>query len=79
MNEQISVRADDPRLYVRLAVMVRDQIIGGALKPGSLVPSISRLTREQGVSRQTVGKALRMLELEGLVQRVPGLGYYVKE
>ena len=31
------------------------------------------------VARQTAAKALRLLESEGLVHRVPGLGYYVSE
>ena len=35
------------------------------------------LTQEHGIARQTAAKALRVLESEGLVYRVPGLGYYV--
>ena len=31
------------------------------------------------MARQTAAKALHMLESEGLVYRVPGLGYYVTE
>jgi DNA-binding GntR family transcriptional regulator len=29
------------------------------------------------MARATAGRALRVLEAEGLVYRVPGLGYYV--
>jgi DNA-binding GntR family transcriptional regulator len=43
------------------------------------VPSITTLTQDHGVARQTAAKALRLLESEGLVHRVPGLGYYVAE
>jgi DNA-binding GntR family transcriptional regulator len=35
------------------------------------------LRRDYGHSRQTVGKAMRILEGEGLIFRVQGLGYYV--
>ena len=41
------------------------------------MPSITTLTQEHGIARATAGKALRVLETEGLVYRVPGLGYYV--
>jgi GntR family transcriptional regulator len=43
------------------------------------VPSITTLTQDHGVARQTAAKALRLLESEGLVRRIPGLGYYVSE
>jgi DNA-binding GntR family transcriptional regulator len=44
---------------------------------GYPVPSIRTLCQEMGHSRQTAGKALRMLEGEGVVARVAGLGYFV--
>ena len=70
---------EDPRAYVRIADQVRQQITAGRLEPGQPVPSITTLTQDHGVARQTAAKALRLLESEGLVHRVPGLGYYVSE
>ncbi|HUZ38079.1 MAG TPA: winged helix-turn-helix domain-containing protein [Streptosporangiaceae bacterium] len=67
----------DPRAYVRLAAMLRGQIADGTLQSGQPTPSITTLTQEHGVARQTAAKALGVLEAEGLVHRVPGLGYYV--
>ena len=67
----------DPRAYMRLAALIRDQIASGALAPGGRLPSIAVLRRRHNHSRQTVGKAMRVLEDEGLIYRVPGLGYYV--
>jgi GntR family transcriptional regulator len=67
----------DPRRYVRLAAMLRQRIHDGTLPPGSPVPSITALTEELGWGRQTGGRALQLLEREGLVFRVPGLGYHV--
>ena len=40
-------------------------------------PSITTLSQEYGHARQTCAKALRTLEDEGLLTRIPGLGYYV--
>ena len=67
----------DPRAYVRLASLLRAQIINRTLPPGTPLPSITTLCREHGFSRTTASKAMRMLESEELVSRVPGLGYYV--
>jgi GntR family transcriptional regulator len=67
----------DPRPYVRLAVMVRKRIAEGELEPGDPTPTITRLVQEHGHTRQTCAKALRLLEDEGLLYRVPGFGYYV--
>ena len=69
----------DPRAYMRLAALIRDQIASGTLAPGGRLPSIAVLRRQHGHSRQTVGKAMRILEGEGLIYRVPGLGYYISQ
>jgi len=67
----------DPRAYVRIAALVREMISNQALPPGSHAPSITSLCREHGHARHTCGMAMRLLEDEGLLYRVPGLGYYV--
>lgn len=67
----------DPRAYRRLAALIRQQIGDGTLQSGQPSPSITSLSPEYGHARQTCSKALRILEGEGLLARVPGLGYYV--
>ena len=67
----------DPRAYVRMAGMVREMISSQVLPLGSPAPSITRLCHEHGHAGQTCGRAMRLLEGEGLLHRVPGLGYYV--
>ena len=67
----------DPRAYVRLAARLRREIAEGALTPGMPTPSITTLSQQYGHARQTCAKALRTLEDEGLLTRIPGLGYYV--
>lgn len=57
---------------------MRSQIASGRLSAGAKAPSITTLAQEHGVARQTASKALSALEDEGLLQRVPGLGYYVR-
>jgi DNA-binding GntR family transcriptional regulator len=65
----------EPRLSAHR--MLREMIPSQVLPPGSPAPSIIRLCREHDHVRQTCGRAMRLLEDEGLPHRVPGLGYYV--
>jgi DNA-binding GntR family transcriptional regulator len=73
----VELNANDPRSYVRMAVMIRQQIAEGNLQPGDPTPSIETMAEEYRHARQTCAKALRLLVDEGLAHRVPGLGYYV--
>lgn len=68
---------EDPRIYVRVLLHIRQQIENGTLSPGEPTQTITSLCREFDCTRQTVAKALRMLTDEGLLIRYPGLGYYV--
>jgi DNA-binding GntR family transcriptional regulator len=62
---------------MKIAAAVRERISGGSLVPGKPVPTITELCQLYGYSRGTVRKGLRILEGEGLLCRVRGLGYYV--
>jgi len=70
--------ADDPRLYMQVAKSFRERILDGDLKPGDAVPSIRMTCQATGYSRQTIGKAFRILESEELIERIPGRGYFVE-
>jgi GntR family transcriptional repressor for pyruvate dehydrogenase complex len=72
-----TISASDPRRYVWLAGTLANEIESGRYAPGKRLPSIAELCIDFGLSRQTAGKALRLLEGEGLIERVPGLGYFV--
>jgi DNA-binding GntR family transcriptional regulator len=67
----------DPRAYMMLAAQFRAQIAEGILGPGDKLPSITSVSEERGCSRQTAGRAMQVLERDGLVHRVQGLGYFV--
>ena len=64
---------------MQLAGVLRKAIMAGTYPPGTATPSITTLSQEHGLARQTVAKAFGLLVDEGLVVRVPGLGYYVAE
>ena len=77
MKRPVDLGEADPRSHVRLAAHLRQQILNDDLEPGRPVPSITTLSQESGHARPTCGKTMRLLEQEGLLIRVPGLGYYV--
>ena len=57
---------------------LREAIINGTLKPGERLMEV-QLAEEMGVSRTPVREAIRKLELEKLVVRVPRKGAYVAD
>lgn len=57
---------------------LRKDIESGRLAPGGRVPSESELVARFGASRITVGRAVRDLQLQGLVERRVGSGTYVR-
>jgi GntR family transcriptional regulator len=67
----------DPRKYLRLAAVLRQRISDRSLQPGQAMPSITTLCAEHHLARGTARHAMRTLLGEGLIYRVPGLGYYV--
>lgn len=64
--------------YEQLAAQVRRLIASGTFRPGDRIPSVRRMSREQGVSVSTVLQAYRVLEAEGLLEAHPQSGYYVR-
>ena len=66
-------------LYQRVKDHVMARISSGELTPGARVPSENELVGSLGISRMTVNRALRELTEAGFLNRVPGVGTFVKE
>jgi DNA-binding GntR family transcriptional regulator len=69
---------DPTPLYEQLAVVLRQMIASGELRPRDPVPSEKQLQQEHGVSRGTIRRALDILRDEGLVVTIAGRGTFVK-
>jgi DNA-binding GntR family transcriptional regulator len=69
-------RISDPRAYRRIHAALRDQISSGHLADGARL-HIDTIAAEFQVSRDTVQSALKLLESDNLIFRVPGLGWHV--
>ncbi len=65
--------------YARLAQELKRAVAEGEFAPGSLVGSEHALARQHKLSRVTVRRATDLLIEEGLLERRPGKGLYVRE
>lgn len=57
--------------------VIRDEILDGRILPGSRMVE-TQLAKLMGISRTPVREALHMLEMEGLLEAIPRVGYRVK-
>ena len=64
--------------HARIRQTLTDQIASGRYSSGQRLPSESELVKTFGVSRPTVNRALRELQLTGLIDRRAGSGSYVR-
>ncbi|HEX2445866.1 MAG TPA: GntR family transcriptional regulator [Vicinamibacterales bacterium] len=64
--------------YRQVYAALRQEIQSGQLKRGARLASEAELVRRFGASRITVGRAVRELQADGLVERHQGSGTYVK-
>jgi GntR family histidine utilization transcriptional repressor len=65
--------------YARVKEFLKAGLAAGRWRPGALMPSEAELVAHFGVSRMTVGRALRELQSEGLVERVQGVGTFAAQ
>ncbi len=66
-------------VYQRIARDIRQRIERGELRPGDRVPSTREITSTWQVAMATATKVLAVLQDDGLVHAVPGVGTVVSE
>lgn len=66
-------------LYGRIAMLMRQRILGGRWAPQTQIPTIEGLMAEFGASRVTIRLALDMLQRDGLIERFRGRGTFVTD
>ena len=70
---------DDRPIYGQIADRVKFAVAGGVLRPGDLVPSVRELSKQLVVNPNTVARAYRDLQTEGLLESVRGMGMQVAD
>ncbi len=69
--------SDERPIYGQIADRVKFAVASGVLRPGELVPSVRELSRQLVVNPNTVARAYRDLQAEGLLEPVRGTGLQV--
>lgn len=65
--------------YERFKSFVLAELQLGHLNPGDSLPSEPRLASSLNVARSTIRQAFRELEQEGVIERLPGQGTFIRE
>jgi GntR family transcriptional regulator len=71
-------RASGVATYLQLVHQVKHALRLGVLRPGDRLPTAKEVVEQLAINPNTVLKAYRELEREGLVAGRPGLGTFVK-
>jgi GntR family transcriptional regulator len=64
--------------YVQLVQQVKQALRVGLLAPGDQLPKVRDVAQSLAINPNTVLKAYRELEIEGLAEGRPGVGTFVK-
>ena len=75
---QIDFQAGKP-VYLQLADQIRNAAASGRLSPGDPLPALRPLAEELRINRNTIAKAYSELEAQGIVEIVPGKGFFIKQ
>lgn len=76
----ISLNYRDARpIYEQIKANFHSLIATGALSPGDKMPSVRELAVELAINPNTIQRAYRELEAEGVISSVPGKGSFVAD
>ena len=78
MNFDIAPSSTTP-IFRQILDQVRHAIVSGHIKAGDPLPSVRSLASEHAINPMTVSKAYSMLETEGVLMRLRGVGMVVAE
>ncbi len=66
-------------IYTQLIEQVKHAIASGALKPGDQLPTVRQLAADLRVNFNTIARAYRMLDQEGIISTQHGRGTFILE
>lgn len=74
---QVDPRSGVP-LYLQITEQVKRAVAVGALHPGEQLPTVKSLALELTINPNTVARAYRDLERDGVIETSPGRGSFVR-
>lgn len=78
MQFRVNFKSGRP-LHLQVADQIKAAAASGMLRAGEALPSIGPLAKELRVNRNAVSKAYSELERRGVIESLPGKGYFLKE
>lgn len=76
----IQLDLKDPRpLYEQIKYKIKDLIISGVITPGEKIPSVRELAQSLTINPNTIQKAYKDLESEGIIYSVKGKGNFISQ
>lgn len=79
MNElEIDFRSEEP-IYLQIIQQIESQVLSGRLKPGDQLPPVRELAQELNVNFNTVARAYRVMNNDGLISTQQGRGTFLLE
>ena len=78
MQIQINNASDRP-VYQQIIDHIKRDIALARLKSGEKLPTVRQLAAQLAINPNTIGKAYRQLEQEGIIVTRPGTGAFVTE
>jgi len=75
---QVNFETGKP-VYLQLADQIRYAAASGQLRPGEALPALRPLAEELRINRNTIAKAYSELETQGIVETIPGKGFFLKQ
>ena len=73
---KLDFRQHEP-IYSQIVAQVKQFISAGVLKPGDQLPTVRQLAADMRVNFNTVARAYRMLDEEGVISTQQGRGTYI--
>ncbi len=75
---KVDFQAGKP-VYLQLADQIRYAAASGRLRAGEPLPSLRPLAEELRINRNTIAKAYAELESQGIIETIPGKGFFLKQ
>ena len=78
MDIEINFTSHIP-IYVQLIDQIKNKIASGELTPGDQLPTVRQLAADLRVNFNTIARAYRMLDEEGIISTQHGRGTFILE
>ena len=78
MDSAVQIDSPEP-VYEQIVRQIRDGVTGGELAPGAPLPPVRQLATDLVLNRNTVARAYKMLEEQGVIQTAGRKGTFVRD